>query len=51
MSGFRNPYDPNVKLSAGCTCGRHATPAEHAAALEADALASGSDALHARVVE
>src|SRR5215204_6281670 len=51
MSGFRNPYDPNVKLSARCTCGRHATPAEHAAALEADALVSGSDTLHARVVE
>ncbi len=51
MSGFKNPYDPNIKLSAGCACGRHSTPAEHDAALEADSLASGSEALHARVVE
>ncbi len=51
MSGFRNPYDPNVKLSAGCACGAHATPAEHDAALEARSLESGSEALHARVVE
>src|SRR3990172_1849282 len=51
MSGFRNPYDPNIKLSSGCGCGRHATQAEHAAAVETDRLASGSEALHARVVE
>jgi len=51
MSGFRNPYDPNITLSSGCGCGRHATPAEHAAAVETDRLASGSEALHGRVVE
>src|SRR5258706_3371335 len=51
MSGFKNPYDPNVKLSAGCACGAHATPAEHDAAVEARSLECGSEALHARVVE
>ena len=51
MSGFKNPYDPNVELSAGCACGAHATPAEHDAAVEACSLESGSEALHARVVE
>ena len=51
MSGFKDPYDPNIKLTAGCACGRHATPADHAAALEADGLESGSETLHARVVE
>ena len=51
MSGFRNPFDANLKLSSGCGCGRHTTRAEHDAALEADRLASGSEALQARVVE
>ena len=31
MSGFRNPYDPNIDLS-GCSCGRHANQHEHDAA-------------------
>lgn len=51
MSGFKNPYDPNIKLSRGCGCGRHTTQAEHDAAVETDQLASGSEALQARVVE
>ena len=51
MSGFRNPYDPNIKLSAGCGCGRHTTQAEHDAAAAGDQLESGSEALHSRVVE
>ena len=51
MSGFKNPYDPNIKLSAGCGCGRHSTQAEHDAVAETNQLASGSEALHARVVE
>ncbi len=49
MSGFRNPYDPNVRLSAGCGCGRHATQAEHDAVLHDRQLAG--EALQARVVE
>ena len=51
MSGFKNPYDPNIQLTSGCGCGRHSTPAEHDAAVETDQLASGSDALQARFVE
>ena len=51
MSGFKDPYDPNIKLSSGCGCGRHSTPAEHDAAAATDPLASGSEALHSRVVE
>ena len=52
MSGFKNPYDPNADFSPRCSCGGHSTQAEHdSAGAEADTLASGSDALHARVVE
>jgi nitrate/nitrite transport system substrate-binding protein len=32
---FDNPFDPNRPLHrSGCSCGRHASPAEHAAALD-----------------
>ena len=51
MSGFKNPYDPNISLSSGCGCGRHTTQAEHDAAVETGQLVSGSEALQARVVE
>ena len=52
MSGFKNPYDPNADLSPRCSCGGHRTQTEHAAAsAEALTLASGSNALHERVVE
>ncbi len=38
MSTFDNPFDPNRRLSAGgCSCGKHATDADHAA--DAAALA------------
>ncbi len=50
MSGFKDPYDPNVKLTAGCSCGGHSTQAQHDSA-DAEDPASGSDALHERVVE
>lgn len=30
MSGFDDPFDPNIQLSdKGCSCGRHASQAEH----------------------
>ncbi len=51
MSGFKNPFDPNIKLSSACGCGRHSTQAEHDAAVGTDRFASGSEALQARVVE
>ena len=49
MNGFNDPFDPDVRLSAGCGCGRHASQAEHDAA--APAFAPGSDALQARMVD
>lgn len=40
MSGFDNPFDAKVTLTRGCSCGQHATQAEHdhAQAMEARAL-------------
>lgn len=29
MSLFRNPFDPNVRLGGGCSCGRHDSQAAH----------------------
>ena len=46
MPAFRDPFDPNTRLAAGCGCGRHATKAEHDEALE-----RGGEALQSRVVE
>ena len=45
MSAFKDPFNPEVKLTRGCNCGRHADEAEHAADLahrtnDAEALAS-----------
>jgi len=41
MSTFDNPFDPNRRLSAlGCSCGRHATEAEHAADQQPAMIAS-----------
>ncbi|KPF96273.1 nitrate ABC transporter substrate-binding protein [Rhodopseudomonas sp. AAP120] len=37
MSTFDNPFDPNRRLGGGCSCGKHATEADHAA--DAAALA------------
>jgi len=51
MSGFKNPYDPNIKLSSGCGCGGHSTQAEHDAVAESARFDSGSEALQSRVVE
>ena len=44
MSLTKNPFDASVKL--GCGCGRHASAAEHDAALARDA-----EALQSRAVE
>ena len=29
MSTFDNPFDPDRRLSSGCSCGQHASEAEH----------------------
>ena len=33
MSAFHDPFDPEVRLGQGCSCGRHTDAAEHEAAL------------------
>jgi nitrate/nitrite transport system substrate-binding protein len=47
MATFDNPFDPNRRL--GCSCGRHASDAEHAA--EASRLADDEDFRLTRVIE
>jgi nitrate/nitrite transport system substrate-binding protein len=49
MSAFDDPYDPNVKLGGSCSCGRHASAAEHAA--DPPARAADSERLAGRAVE
>ena len=44
MSTFDNPFDPNRRLSSfGCSCGQHASDAEHDAALRLQTVSSQSD--------
>jgi nitrate/nitrite transport system substrate-binding protein len=38
MSAYDDPFDPNVKLHHGCSCGRHGSQAEHDHEVEARAL-------------
>jgi nitrate/nitrite transport system substrate-binding protein len=46
MSAFKNPFDPNARLSrGGCSCGHHSSQGEHDAAVQGEAAAIG------RVVE
>nr|MCU0936296.1 ABC transporter substrate-binding protein [Gammaproteobacteria bacterium] len=49
MASFDDPFDPTRSLTRGCTCGHHASQAEHDAA-ESGARA-GEDHLYGRVVE
>ncbi|MCU0897773.1 MAG: ABC transporter substrate-binding protein [Burkholderiales bacterium] len=53
MSAFKNPFDPNVRLGASCSCGRHASQAEHDAADVADdGMADNSiETLNRRAIE
>ncbi len=38
MAMFDDPFDGDTRLSKGCSCGKHASEAEHKAAVEGDAL-------------
>jgi len=49
MSAFKDPFDSEVKLTAGCGCGHHASEAEHAADLARQS--NDVDALSSRVVD
>jgi nitrate/nitrite transport system substrate-binding protein len=48
MSAYQNPFDPELTLGAGCSCGGHASESEHEAALSTDASA---ERLNHRVIE
>lgn len=48
MSGFDNPFDPNVTLKGGCSCGRHRSQAEHD---QANAHPAGDEDALGRAVE
>jgi nitrate/nitrite transport system substrate-binding protein len=49
MSAFHDPFDPQVKLAPGCSCGRHADESAH----EADLARTGAspEALAVRAVD
>jgi nitrate/nitrite transport system substrate-binding protein len=47
MSGFDNPFNPEIKLSRGCTCGQHHSQAEH----DRESALRGEEAHFERVVE
>ncbi|TVR77945.1 MAG: nitrate ABC transporter substrate-binding protein [Rhodospirillales bacterium] len=44
-STFTNLFDPNVSRSSGCSCGGHATQAEHDAAVATDAVMARAQAI------
>jgi nitrate/nitrite transport system substrate-binding protein len=53
MSAFHDPFDPEIRLARGCSCGRHSNESEHEADL-ARALgnaAGDSEALASRAVD
>ena len=51
MSAFKNPFDPSIRLGAGCDCGRHVSQVEHEAAIGDIAVDAGEEALNRRVIE
>jgi len=51
MSMFNDPFDPNSRLAPGCSCGDHASEAEHAADPAAGVNTADVDALSSRTVD
>src|SRR5258705_7904661 len=51
MSAFSNPFNPGVRLGAGCNCGRHASQAEHELALADEPPRDDIETLNRRVIE
>ncbi len=52
MSAFNNPFNPDVRLGAACTCGKHGSQAEHDAGTALDEpAASDAETLSARVIQ
>ncbi len=50
MSLFRNPFDPDSKLTSVCNCGRHGTQAEHEASKNQDGDALAENAVEQAVM-
>src|SRR6267154_1853926 len=51
MSAFSNPFNPRVRLGAGCDCGKHASQAEHEAAVADEPPSDSAETLNRRVIE
>src|SRR5712672_4578018 len=51
MSAFSNPFNPAVRLGAGCDCGRHASQAEHELAIVDEPRSDDAETLNRRVIE
>lgn len=51
MSTFDNPFDPDQSLHRGCTCGKHASQADHNAAIGASPNPTDEEAALNRAVE
>src|SRR5258707_4282719 len=51
MSAFSNPFNPGVRLGAGCDCGRHASQAEHDLAIADEPRSGDIETLNRRVIE
>ena len=50
MSGFDNPFDPHIRLTQGCSCGKHASQAEHEKTIATD-RPQGEEAVINRAIE
>src|SRR5712675_906355 len=51
LSAFSNPFNPRVRLGAGCDCGKHASQAEHEAAVADEPPSDSAETLNRRVIE
>jgi nitrate/nitrite transport system substrate-binding protein len=51
MTAFDNPFDPEIRLTDGCSCGHHDSQALHDAAPDPIASSSDVDTLMTRAVE
>jgi len=51
MTAFDNPFDPETRLTSGCSCGAHVSQSQHDAAHDPIASSSDVDTLMTRAVE
>jgi nitrate/nitrite transport system substrate-binding protein len=50
MSAFSNPFNPDVRLGARCTCGKHRSQADHDAVVDVPAD-NATESLNGRVIQ